>query len=73
MMRANPGFSKNAQSQPGGQRLAQFFAALEIGGRDLLGASMASGVWAWVQMMSGSATAFRRQPVAIRSICLAAL
>src|SRR3954464_2522149 len=33
-----------------------------------LGAKIASGVWAWVQTMIGSATARSRHPVAIRSI-----
>ena len=33
-----------------------------------LGASIASGVWAWVHMMSGSHTVFRRRPVQMRSI-----
>ena len=37
-----------------------------------LGARMASGVWAWVHTMSGSATGFSRQPVQMRSIWRAA-
>ena len=39
----------------------------------VFGARMASGVWAWVQTMSGSATARSRQPMQMRSIWRAAL
>ena len=38
----------------------------------VLGARIASGVWAWVQTMSGSATARSRQPVAMRATWRAA-
>ena len=38
----------------------------------VFGASIAFGVCAWVQIINGSATAFSRQPVAMRSICRAA-
>jgi hypothetical protein len=38
-----------------------------------LAAAMASGVWAPVRTMSGSATALSRQPVQTRSIWRAAL
>ena len=39
----------------------------------VFGARIASGVWACVQMIKGSATALKRQPVAIRATCRAAL
>ncbi len=38
-----------------------------------LGSMICSGVCAWVQTMNGGAIAFNRHPVAIRSICCAAL
>ena len=60
--------SEDPHDHTRGERRCEFAAANQIVVSDILGASIASGVWARVHTISGSAIGRSRQPVAIRAI-----
>ena len=64
---------ENADRESAGQGLAQFLAGRELCAIQFFGARICSGVCACVQTIMGSAMGLRRHPVAMRSICCAAL